>query len=62
MLLGIIVLLAFLLMGYLLYNLLADLTRLEDAVDVLKEEIAVYKDWADEMRKIMSDYKNEWEE
>lgn len=62
MLLGIIVLLAFLLMGYLLYNLLADLTRLEDEVDALKDEVAVYKDWADKMRQVMSDYKNEWEE
>ena len=62
MLLGIIVLLAFLLMGYLLYNLLTDLVRLEDEIDALKDEVAVYKDWADEMRKIMNVYKNEWEE
>lgn len=62
MLLGIIVLLAFLLMGYLLYNLLTDLVRLEDEIDVLKEEVAVYKDWADEMRKIVNVYKNESEE
>ena len=62
MLLGIIVLLAFLLMGYLLYNLLTDLVRLEDEVDALKDEVAVYKDWADEMRKIVNVYKNELEE
>ena len=55
MLLGIIVLLAFLLMGYLLYNLLTDLVRLEDEIDALKDEVAVYKDWADKMRQVMSD-------
>lgn len=61
MIIGILVFVGFLLLGYLLHQLLSDLVRLEDEVDALREEVRGYAALKESLMAILAENKGEEE-